>query len=196
MITSSAIPEILASLNEVARSLDERGLRELLYQARTLKAGRAAGALPLTLHEKVRREIRAQGKDFKDVAAAIGVDQGHFSHMLKGRANIGIHLSRIAAELGVNPSSLFGDSQVRGDLERLETRRVASAPSRLALNIKAAREAAGLTQKQTAEALGGIQQGTYSRWETGKYTPDEEQLQFLADNVFGCNISDLKEGID
>jgi transcriptional regulator with XRE-family HTH domain len=55
--------------------------------------------------------------------------------------------------------------------------------------IRQARENAGLTQKQLAEAL-GLDQSAVSNWETGKSEPVINNLRRLAD-ILGCNPADL-----
>lgn len=55
--------------------------------------------------------------------------------------------------------------------------------------IRQARERAGLSQKQIAEAL-GIDQSAVSFWETGKSEPTLHNLRRLAD-ILGCRPADL-----
>lgn len=55
--------------------------------------------------------------------------------------------------------------------------------------IRQARENAGLTQKQLAEAL-GLDQSAVSNWETGKSEPVINNLRRLAD-ILGCQPADL-----
>lgn len=52
-----------------------------------------------------------------------------------------------------------------------------------------ARMAAGLTQKQLADAIGS-KQSEVTRWERGGRTPTTAKLQQIAD-VLGCSILDL-----
>ena len=55
--------------------------------------------------------------------------------------------------------------------------------------IRQARENAGLSQKQLAEAL-GLDQSAVSKWETGKSEPVIHNLRRLAD-ILGCRPADL-----
>lgn len=57
--------------------------------------------------------------------------------------------------------------------------------------LKMARKAAGLTQAQVAERI-GINQNTYSYWESGKTRVDAESLQRLAE-IFGVPVNALLE---
>ncbi len=51
------------------------------------------------------------------------------------------------------------------------------------------RKRAGLTQTETAEAL-GVAQGNISMWETGRTYPSAEKLPAIA-KLFGCTIDEL-----
>jgi transcriptional regulator with XRE-family HTH domain len=53
------------------------------------------------------------------------------------------------------------------------------ASARLACNIKAARDAAGMTQAQLASALGLGEAQTVSNWERGLFKPSEDNLAGL-----------------
>ena len=55
--------------------------------------------------------------------------------------------------------------------------------------IKAYREAAGLSQKQLADAL-GLDQSAISNWETGRTAPTINNLYRTAD-ILGCRPADL-----
>lgn len=55
--------------------------------------------------------------------------------------------------------------------------------------IRQARENAGLSQKQLAEAL-GLDQSAVSNWETGKSEPTLHNLRRMAD-ILGCRPADL-----
>lgn len=56
-------------------------------------------------------------------------------------------------------------------------------------NLKAARSAAGLKQREVADRL-GVEQPTVQRWEAGKREPDNATLRRLAE-IFGVKVSDL-----
>ena len=60
--------------------------------------------------------------------------------------------------------------------------------------LKAAREAAGLTQAAAATAL-SCSLRTVSRWETGTTQPSERDLRAIA-AVYGCQTADLCEVTD
>lgn len=57
-------------------------------------------------------------------------------------------------------------------------------------NLKAAREARGLTQKQVGDAL-GVTNRDVSRWENGKVEPGAQYRQMLADELFDGQVSRL-----
>lgn len=59
----------------------------------------------------------------------------------------------------------------------------------IVMRIKERREAAGLTQKQLAAAM-GVMQSAISSWEKETYLPNVRQLPLLA-SVLGCTINDL-----
>lgn len=59
----------------------------------------------------------------------------------------------------------------------------------MVMRIKERREAAGLTQKQLAAAM-GVMQSAISSWEKETYLPNVRQLPLLA-SVLGCTINDL-----
>lgn len=48
-------------------------------------------------------------------------------------------------------------------------------------NIKAAREAMGLTQRQLADLVNGVDSMAVSRWERGMHRPTDDNLFALAD---------------
>jgi transcriptional regulator with XRE-family HTH domain len=58
-----------------------------------------------------------------------------------------------------------------------------------ARNIKAARDTAGLTQKDAGERC-GVDQTTFSRWERGKLVPTEDNKLVIA-RVFGQEPRDM-----
>lgn len=61
------------------------------------------------------------------------------------------------------------------------------------MNIKKAREKAGLTQQELAEQL-GIGQSTVAMWETQNSLPRTDKLPTLA-KILNCTIDELlKEG--
>lgn len=64
------------------------------------------------------------------------------------------------------------------------------------MNIKKAREKAGLTQQELAEQL-GIGQSAVAMWETQGFMPRTDKLPALA-KILGCTIDELlrvdKEG--
>ena len=64
------------------------------------------------------------------------------------------------------------------------------------INIKLteARQAAGLTQEQVAEAM-DISRQTLSNWETGKTSPDAERLREMA-SLYGISISAMLDPDD
>lgn len=55
-------------------------------------------------------------------------------------------------------------------------------------NLKAAREARELTQKQVAEAI-GVTNRDVSRWENGKVEPGRKYRHLLADLFFDGDLS-------
>ena len=57
------------------------------------------------------------------------------------------------------------------------------------MNIKKAREKAGLTQQDLANEL-GVGQSTVAMWETQKSLPRTDKLPALA-KILGCTIDDL-----
>ncbi len=57
-------------------------------------------------------------------------------------------------------------------------------------NIRAARDAAELTQRQLAERI-GVEGVFISRWERGKNSPSPQYLPRLADELFDGDISAL-----
>lgn len=57
------------------------------------------------------------------------------------------------------------------------------------MRLKAAREKAGLTQKQAADAMGRTQSAV-CLWEQGKTAPTAAQLPKLA-ALYGCTVDDL-----
>lgn len=57
------------------------------------------------------------------------------------------------------------------------------------MNIKEAREKAGLTQQDLANEL-GVGQSTVAMWETQKSLPRTDKLPALA-KILGCTIDDL-----
>jgi transcriptional regulator with XRE-family HTH domain len=62
-------------------------------------------------------------------------------------------------------------------------------------NIRAARDAADLTQRQLAERIGA--EGVYiSRWERGENSPSPKYLPLLADVLFAGDISALYREAD
>lgn len=70
-----------------------------------------------------------------------------------------------------------------------------SATGRLAAiigtNIRSRREAAGLTQRELAQRLEGVDTTmTVSRWERGAHAPSGENLEALAD-ALGIEVADL-----
>lgn len=64
----------------------------------------------------------------------------------------------------------------------------------MTVNIKKAREKAGLTQQDLANEL-GVGQSTVAMWETQNSLPRTDKLPALA-KILGCTIDDLlkKEG--
>lgn len=59
----------------------------------------------------------------------------------------------------------------------------------MTVNIKEAREKAGLTQQDLANEL-GVGQSTVAMWETQKSLPRTDKLPALA-KILGCTIDDL-----
>ena len=59
----------------------------------------------------------------------------------------------------------------------------------LAQNIRAAREKAGLTVKELAQAV-DVYQNTVYRWERGERVPPEELKHALA-KALGCGVADF-----
>ena len=57
------------------------------------------------------------------------------------------------------------------------------------MNIKEAREKAGLTQQDLADEL-GVGQSTVAMWETQKSLPRTDKLPALA-KILGCTIDEL-----
>lgn len=57
------------------------------------------------------------------------------------------------------------------------------------MNIKKAREEAGLTQAQVAEAL-KVRQSAVAQWEAGMIKPRADKLPAIA-KLFGCTIDEL-----
>lgn len=57
------------------------------------------------------------------------------------------------------------------------------------MSFLAQREQAGLTQKETADAL-GVDQSAVSLWENGKNYPRAAQLVKLA-ALYGCTVDEL-----
>ena len=62
------------------------------------------------------------------------------------------------------------------------------------MNIKEAREKAGLTQQDLANEL-GVGQSTVAMWETQKSLPRTDKLPALA-KILGCTIDELLKGED
>ncbi|MBQ7491217.1 MAG: helix-turn-helix transcriptional regulator [Clostridia bacterium] len=62
------------------------------------------------------------------------------------------------------------------------------------MRIKAAREAAEMTQTELCERV-GVSQGVVSCWESETFLPRTRQLPQLA-AVLGCSINDLFEPTD
>ena len=60
------------------------------------------------------------------------------------------------------------------------------------MNIKKAREKAGLTQQDLADKL-GVCQPTVAMWETQKSLPRTDKLPALA-KILGCTIDELLKG--
>ena len=61
----------------------------------------------------------------------------------------------------------------------------------MTVNIKEAREKAGLTQQDLANEL-GVGQSTVAMWETQKSLPRTDKLPALA-KILGCTIDELLE---
>jgi transcriptional regulator with XRE-family HTH domain len=61
-------------------------------------------------------------------------------------------------------------------------------------NLRAAREARGLTQKQVGDAL-GVTNRDVSRWENGKVEPGARYRQMLADELFDGQVSRMYEDL-
>ena len=59
-------------------------------------------------------------------------------------------------------------------------------------NLKEARKACGLTQKQVANAL-NVVESCYANWEQGRTEPNIEMLRKLGE-IFKINIDDLING--
>mgnify|MGYP004543718735 CR=1 FL=1 len=57
------------------------------------------------------------------------------------------------------------------------------------MGLKNAREKAGLTQQQTADAMGKTQ-AAVCQWETGRTAPTAAQLPKLAE-LYGCTVDEL-----
>lgn len=64
----------------------------------------------------------------------------------------------------------------------------------MTVNIKKAREKAGLTQQDLANEL-GVGQSTVAMWETQNSLPRTDKLPALA-KILGCTIDDLLKGED
>ena len=62
------------------------------------------------------------------------------------------------------------------------------------MNIKEAREKAGLTQQDLANEL-GVGQSTVAMWETQKSLPRTDKLPALA-KILDCTIDELLKGED
>ena len=62
------------------------------------------------------------------------------------------------------------------------------------MNIKKAREKAGLTQQDLADEL-GVGQSTVAMWETQKSLPRTDKLPELS-KILGCTIDELLKGED
>lgn len=60
------------------------------------------------------------------------------------------------------------------------------------MNIKKAREKAGLTQQELADRL-GIGQSAVAMWETQGFLPRTDKLPTLA-KILGCTIDELLKG--
>lgn len=60
------------------------------------------------------------------------------------------------------------------------------------MNIKKAREKAGLTQQDLANEL-GVGQSTVAMWETQNSLPRTDKLPMLA-KILGCTIDELLKG--
>ena len=57
------------------------------------------------------------------------------------------------------------------------------------MGYKEARVSSGLTQKETAKAL-GVSRATVAMWEAGKSNPTAEKLPALA-KLYGCTVDEL-----
>ena len=64
----------------------------------------------------------------------------------------------------------------------------------MTVNIKEAREKAGLTQQDLANEL-GVGQSTVAMWETQKSLPRTDKLPALA-KILDCTIDELLKGED
>lgn len=62
-------------------------------------------------------------------------------------------------------------------------------------NIKARREAMGLSQGRLSRELGMCSNALVSTWERGMHSPGAYALMQLS-RVFGCTIDDLFEGAE
>ena len=58
--------------------------------------------------------------------------------------------------------------------------------------LRAARIGRGLTQRQVAERIGTIGRVTVTHWETGRRTPDAQDVGALV-NALNCEFDDLYE---
>lgn len=63
-----------------------------------------------------------------------------------------------------------------------------SLSATVAANIAAARKARGLTQRELADQINGIESMSVSRWERGEHRPSLENLVALAD-VLGHKVA-------
>lgn len=62
----------------------------------------------------------------------------------------------------------------------------------LGSNLRAAREAQGMTQKQVGDRL-GVTNRDVSRWENGRVEPGAVNRQLLADLLYGGDVSRMYE---
>lgn len=61
------------------------------------------------------------------------------------------------------------------------------------MNLRTAREAAGLTQSEAATRI-GVDQSAIALWETGKTVPRTRRLRVIA-AVYGCSVDALVEPV-